>query len=449
MRGRWYICILAALTGLCSDVSCELMNRGIHVIYSAPFFSLGGYSSEAFANLQGIDIIIKAYSNITLSISHHGDSYDAKHMSGRSFSEIKLFNKYNYYYQPTNGKILVEICHSEPGAWNAPTPKYMTHPCPMYKDSIKIGRTMFETSKIPSQWNIRMNNYMDYIWVPTKFQQDIFIAEGVIDHKIRVIEESVDTMFYSPKFEQEIVDLNFAGDITSQFVDLDKNDLQFLTPLIDSKKRKGNYFFFFNGKWEKRKGIFILLQAYMNEFSLDDNTQLIILTNAYHSTSDFYNELLKFAIRQGKSNAFIDKKIIILSNIPQRVMPFIYSLMDAFVLPSRGEGWGRPIVESMSCGVPVIATNYSGPTEYLSVNNSFPLAIEGLVPCENWEGHQWAEPSLANLQELMRYTYNNPSFAKLKGKQAREDMIQKYSLEIIGKKIIDEIIQITSSTIVQ
>ena len=435
---RWHIYMLASLVCLCNNVS----SGRIHIIYCAPFFSLGGYSSEAFANLQGIDIVLKSYTNITLSISHHGDSYDAKHQAGRTLSEINLLNKYNYHYHPTKETTLIEICHSEPGAWSAPTPKYMTHPCPMYKDSIKIGRTMFETSKIPSQWNSRMNNYMDYIWVPTKFQKEIFTAEGVINNKIRVIQESVDTDFYSPKFEQQIIDFNIAGDTMPQYTDLDSNDLQLLVPLV-AAKRQGRYFFFCNAKWEQRKGIFILLQAYMNEFSLDDESQLIILTNVYHSTNDFYDQLLKFAVSQGVTGDFIEKKLIILSNLPQRIMPYIYSLSDAFVLPTRGEGWGRPIVESMSCGIPVIATNYSGPTEYLNTNNSFPLPIDGLVPCENWEGHQWAEPSLTNLQELMRDTYNNPSGAKLKGKQAREDMIHKYSLEIIGKKIIDEIIEIT------
>ena len=51
------------------------------------------------------------------------------------------------------------------------------------------------------------------------------------------------------------------------------------------------------------------------------------------------------------------------------------------VIPSHGEGWGRPHVESMSCGVPVIATNWSGPTEYLNEENGYPLGIEEeLIP---------------------------------------------------------------------
>ena len=34
----------------------------------------------------------------------------------------------------------------------------------------------------------------------------------------------------------------------------------------------------------------------------------------------------------------------------------MYRTMDCFVLPTRGEGWGRPIVEAMAMALPVIGT---------------------------------------------------------------------------------------------
>ena len=46
---------------------------------------------------------------------------------------------------------------------------------------------------------------------------------------------------------------------------------------------------------------------------------------------------------------------------------------DCFVLPTRGEGWGLPIVEAMAMEKAVIATNHSGPSAFLTRDNSYPL----------------------------------------------------------------------------
>ena len=76
------------------------------------------------------------------------------------------------------------------------------------------------------------------------------------------------------------------------------------------------------------------------------------------------------------------------TEMPLRRLPSLYAAADAFVLhaaggghagrelwakerceqvlPSRGEGWGRPHVEAMAMGLPVIATNWSGPTAFMS-----------------------------------------------------------------------------------
>jgi glycosyltransferase involved in cell wall biosynthesis len=42
-----------------------------------------------------------------------------------------------------------------------------------------------------------------------------------------------------------------------------------------------------------------------------------------------------------------------LGHVRHHEMPHIYSQAHAFVLPSRGEGWGRPYMEAMSMQLPV------------------------------------------------------------------------------------------------
>jgi glycosyltransferase involved in cell wall biosynthesis len=64
---------------------------------------------------------------------------------------------------------------------------------------------------------------------------------------------------------------------------------------------------------------------------------------------------------------------------------------DAFVLPTRGEGWGLPVMEAMAMALPVIVTNTSGCSQYLTHENSFPL-----TPTPTPDG--FSEPHVPQLQ---------------------------------------------------
>eukprot|EP00656_Telonema_subtile_P027919 TRINITY_DN3012_c0_g1_i1.p3 TRINITY_DN3012_c0_g1~~TRINITY_DN3012_c0_g1_i1.p3 ORF type:complete len:111 (-),score=25.83 TRINITY_DN3012_c0_g1_i1:346-678(-) len=93
----------------------------------------------------------------------------------------------------------------------------------------------------------------------------------------------------------------------------------------------------------------------------------------------------------------------------------------------------------MSMGLPLISTNWSGPTEFMTVNNSFPLEIEkNLVPLpadSAFAGHLWAQPSVTHLRQLMRKLVNNPELGVKVGEQARKDMVEQYSPDIIAQLI--------------
>jgi hypothetical protein len=97
-------------------------------------------------------------------------------------------------------------------------------------------------------------------------------------------------------------------------------------------------------------------------------------------------------------------------------------------------------MEAMAMGIPVITTNWSGPTAFMNEDVGYPLSIDGLVDIvadgphffSYFVGSQWAQPSATHLRYLMRKVYTDPVAAAAKGMNGRRH-IQKYFTPEVGR----------------
>ena len=137
--------------------------------------------------------------------------------------------------------------------------------------------------------------------------------------------------------------------------------------------------------------------------------------------------------------------VVLLNGLSEEELIGLYKSVDAFVLPSRGEGWGRPYMEAMAMGLPVIASNWSGPTAFVTEDNGYLLKIKGLVDAklDTFPGHRWAEPDKEALKELLVRIHDNPEEGRKKGKNARRDILEKWSHEKVALGIRKELERIT------
>ncbi len=271
----------------------------------------------------------------------------------------------------------------------------------------RIGRTMFETDRIPYNF-VEPCNTMDEVWVPTRFNMETFAAAGVDSSKLRLVPPGVDASLFRPRAE----------------------------PLPIAKKRGFSFLSIFD--WQQRKGYDVLLKAYLGEFKADEDVSLVLKVTQQNDMASSLEAELRFFIERVASVRLEDAPPIILlrASIPQADMPRLYAASDCFVLPSRGEGYGRPYLEALACELPVIATGWSGQTDFLSQENSYPIEnrvtpVPGSVDLELFVGHRWAEPDIEHLGELMRRVYSHRDEAHRKAERGRQDILQRHDWKVI------------------
>jgi glycosyltransferase involved in cell wall biosynthesis len=71
--------------------------------------------------------------------------------------------------------------------------------------------------------------------------------------------------------------------------------------------------------------------------------------------------------------------IVFTGYVADQDLPSLYSEADVFIYPSLFEGVGLPVLEAMSCGVPVIASDSSSLTEILGDAG---ILVDPLNPAE-------------------------------------------------------------------
>src|SRR5438132_1961993 len=126
-------------------------------------------------------------------------------------------------------------------------------------------------------------------------------------------------------------------------------------------------------------------------------------------------------------------------------MPRLYRAVDAYVTPTRGEGWCRPLMEAMAAGLPTIATAWSGLTEFHNADVGYPLKYRlepvteaGAREIKIYSGQRWAEPDLDDLRRLMRQVVTEPEAARSKGRAGQRLVAGRFSRPAVIKILREE-----------
>jgi glycosyltransferase involved in cell wall biosynthesis len=166
---------------------------------------------------------------------------------------------------------------------------------------------------------------------------------------------------------------------------------------------------------------------------------------------DLYQLILRYKIE----NRVLFSGMKFFKGFTYAQMNEVYNLMDVFILTTSGEGFGIPIIEAMSCGVPVLATDYTT-TRELVINNKAGLGIPlvGTEDIENPDVHEneildgtltgsWNVErgicSVKKANEALQLLKHNPKMIDEMGNNGRLAVIRDYDWNRIGEDWIKTI----------
>lgn len=261
----------------------------------------------------------------------------------------------------------------------------------------------WEFGSLPEHWIYHMNKFVDQVWVPTEFVKQSYLDSGLLEDKVAVVPNGVDTDLYHPDTPPLILDTD--------------------------KKFK----FLYVGGAIIRKGLDLLLKSYFETFSNDDDVCLVIKE---FGTGLVYQGIdMEATLAMYRDNHENPPEVLRLNiDLPPEQMPALYNACDAFTHPYRGEGFALPIAEAMACEMPVIVTGFGACLDFCNEDNAFLIPAEKMFFEEKKvddyttvDYPYWADPDTDVLSAYLRHVYENPENARGMAEKARQTICENFT----------------------
>ena len=279
----------------------------------------------------------------------------------------------------------------------------------------KIAYNVWETTRQPNDFFEKLKRF-DQVWVPSEWQRQCTIEQGIPAEKVKVVPEGVDVKTYKPKNR------------------------------VISKPIDRPFRFLLVGRWEYRKATREIIQTFTKTFSEQDNVELLILVDNPFAT-DGVNTTEERLEKFGISHTGIK----VLHDLSKDDYVETLKSADVFVSCARGEGWNLPLIEAMSCGIPSLYSNWGAQLQFAE-GRGIPVKIKGEIPAavqndESWNSNapgNFAEPDFDDLSEKMKQVVEKYAVYKKKALDDSDEIREIFTWENaakIGKEFIDELVE--------
>jgi glycosyltransferase involved in cell wall biosynthesis len=276
----------------------------------------------------------------------------------------------------------------------------------------------WEFGAVPRAWIDQIQKNVDELWVPSEFVKQVFVRCGARSESIVVVPNGVNTGVFCPQGK------SWRPPEASGFT------------------------FLFVGGAIPRKGVDVLVRAYQKAFPNQNDVTLIVKDIG---SKTFYRHmtLVPWLCKEAENTPY-PRLITLLEEFDETKLAELYRGADAIVLPYRGEGFGMPLVEAMSCGKPVIATAEGPAAEFCPADCSYLIPAKTVPIPGGIEGFgelagepTWFEPDLEELARAMRRVYENQTEAAARGARSAERIRPAYHWGRIAEMYIERMASLT------
>lgn len=370
------------------------------VILRGPFLSESGYGTHARQLARWI--FLKADIDPYFYLVQWGNTpwmLDADADAG-------LVRKIIQNARPCIGKADISYQVQLPNEWDPTLANY------------NVGVTAgVETDRCNPQW-ISACNAMNLVVVPSTHVANTLKASGVLTTPIVVVPESFpDAMLQEvPEFDPGIItDFNFLifGQLTG------------------------------TNAYSDRKNTMFAIKWLCEEFANDPTVGIVIKTNSGRESRidrQITSDVLRKLVSEVRSGQF-PKIHLIHGRLTDEQVTGLYknSKIKALVAPTRGEGFGLPILEASVAGLPVITTGWSGHMDFMSKGHFVKLdyALREIHQSridDNifMKGAKWAEVNEADFKRKIRKTKQSPDVPKKWAQELSAVLINSNSQQAIN-----------------
>jgi autotransporter strand-loop-strand O-heptosyltransferase len=267
----------------------------------------------------------------------------------------------------------------------------------------KIAYNVWETTKQPENFFNKLKEF-DELWVPSKWQRDVTIAQGYDPDKIKVVPEGVDTSVFYPE--------TITHELTSD----------------------GRFKFFLAGRWDYRKSTKEIIETFLKTFDKNEPVDLIVSID-----NPFSGDGLETTENRLKYYGLEDERVKIIHFPSREDYVKILKSCHVFLSCARSEGWNLPLIEAMACGIPSIYSNCSGQLEF-AAGKGIPVNILGEKPASdssynhfNEYAGNYYEPDFEDLSKKIKLAYEFNNDLKKNAIEDSSKIREQFSWEKIGE----------------